>query len=422
MTPDEETLLRNIGVLLLGDLAGFTAMTLVYGVFVLLFSISTHKILKRGIKSNPNFLLFLTSLLTFLISTLYWSAYLASFATLVREMLVNTDIGPLDTGGSFDGIDSKVLRFSRIQNWTATVLPMISDAVVVWRAWEICSDRRWIIFGPIVLLIGTVGAGLGYLGVVSSEPLNIVGGLGGTPTWKNTFISFLTFSLVVNVVSTAFIIYKLWYSRRVPTAVPSAAAGKKISKSQVVTIVLIDSGLLYAATQVVNFVLELVKPIPNSSLYFSERVITSMYTLSTVRPSLSRTFTFIPGSLTAPPLLQAMHPTTVALLVITQHSIINIFGFGPPPVQNEKPAAVSGSAGGGGARPATAGHLSFARPTTLLSGTNNTAPSADQSSASAVSSIFDGRSEKGAILQDDAFIDDDDRVMDEKKQTRTAPF
>ncbi|KAG5717671.1 hypothetical protein E4T56_gene15408, partial [Termitomyces sp. T112] len=132
MTPDEENLLRDIGVLLLGNLAGFTAMTLVYGVFVLLFSISTYKMINRGIKARTTVAMFVMSLLSFLIATVYWSAYLASFATLVRGILVDTDIGPLDNDDmSFDGINRKNLRFTRMQIWTAQLLPMFSNAVLI---------------------------------------------------------------------------------------------------------------------------------------------------------------------------------------------------------------------------------------------------------------------------------------------------
>ncbi|KAG6840359.1 hypothetical protein C0991_007216 [Blastosporella zonata] len=131
MTPQEETLLRDIGVLLLGNLAGFTAMTLVYGVFILLFSICSYKIANRGTKTLATAVVFYTGVIAFLITTVYWCAYLASFATLVRGILVDTDVGPLDTNGSFEGINAKNLRFVRMQSWTGQLLPMISDAVLL---------------------------------------------------------------------------------------------------------------------------------------------------------------------------------------------------------------------------------------------------------------------------------------------------
>lgn len=76
----------------------------------------------RGIKARSTVVMFVMSLLSFLIATVYWCAYLASFATLVRGILVDTDIGPLDTGGSYDGINKKNLRFTRMQIWTAQLL------------------------------------------------------------------------------------------------------------------------------------------------------------------------------------------------------------------------------------------------------------------------------------------------------------
>ncbi|KAF8055360.1 hypothetical protein FPV67DRAFT_838130 [Lyophyllum atratum] len=305
MTPDEENLLRDIGVLLLGNLAGFTAMTLLYGVFVLLFSISTYKITHRGLKTRAAIIMFCTTLVTFLLATIYWSAYLASFATQVRGILVDTDIGPLDTG-SFEGIDKKSLPFTNLENWSAQLLPMISDAVVVWRAWMFYDEQRFAMIAPIALLVGTVGSGLGFLGFSSSESANIIGGIAvnASMTRQNTFLSFSALSLATNVVSTVLIIYKIWSRGEPAGTIGIGQKGLKPSLFQSYVILLVETGILYAATQVINLVLELVRATPNSSLYFGERVITSVYTLCT-----------------------AMYPTIVVILVITQRSVANVYGF-----------------------------------------------------------------------------------------------
>jgi len=34
---------------------------------------------------------------------------------------------------------------------------MLSDLVVIWRAWAVILDQRWVILVPFILWIGTVG-------------------------------------------------------------------------------------------------------------------------------------------------------------------------------------------------------------------------------------------------------------------------
>ncbi|KAG6895401.1 hypothetical protein C0992_001468, partial [Termitomyces sp. T32_za158] len=110
----------------------------------------------RGIKARSTVVMFVMSLLSFLIATVYWCAYLASFATLVRGILVDTDIGPLDTGGSYDGINEKNLRYIRMQIWTAQLLPMFSNAVLILRVRVLYPKKPWVLIAPIALLAGSI--------------------------------------------------------------------------------------------------------------------------------------------------------------------------------------------------------------------------------------------------------------------------
>jgi len=335
--------------------------------------------------------MFCTTLVTFLLATLYWSAYLASFATQVRGILVDTDIGPLDTG-NFDGINKRELPFTNLENWAAQILPMISDAVVVWRAWVLYDEQRLAMIAPIVLLVGTIGSGIGFLGFSSSEKVNIVGGIGGSVIRQNTFISFSALSLATNVITTALIIYKLWFHGHPAGSLGVGQKNIKPSRFQTTAVLLVEAGILYAATQIINLVMELVKSRPDTSLYFGGRVITSVYTLCT-----------------------AMYPTIVVILVITQRSITNIYGFIAliPKKSGINIRSV-------GARSATAGHLSFAAA--APAGTQISADTEFTEARSRIVSVtipFDQQSEKDRDIVRD--IGNDDILLNEK-HTKTAPF
>ncbi|KAG6817248.1 hypothetical protein H0H87_011305 [Tephrocybe sp. NHM501043] len=405
MTADEEILLRDIGVLLLGNLAGFTAMTLVYG-------------LNRGFKNRATAIVFTTAVITFLIATVYWCAYLASFATLVRGILVDTDIGPLDTGGSYDGINQKNLRFVRMQSWTAQLLvslilmtpcilltsfhrkqPMISDAVLVWRVHVMYPANSFILIVPIVLLAGTigeskrywesdgdnfkvlVGSGFGLLGVISSQDFNVTGVLGATKLWKDIFLSYLSLSLATNVVCSLFITKHMIHLQR-----EKGNIGKKLNMSQlrVLSIVFIETGLMYASSQAINLALELVKPKQDSSLYFAAVVITSIYAVCA-----------------------AMYPTVVILLQVIQRSTLHLFEEIPIIAKPANVAVKSARA-----RTATRGHLSFAAPVTHHTNGSDTSTETPQ----IVSFAVNGQPEKAQTV-----IDSSERLDQhfDEKQTKT---
>ncbi|KAG6861633.1 hypothetical protein C0995_014072 [Termitomyces sp. Mi166 len=377
MTPSEEDLLRDIGVLLLGNLAGFTAMTLVH----------------RGIKARITVVMFVMSLLSFLIATVYWCAYLASFATLVRGILVDTDIGPLDTGGSFDGINKKNLRFTRMQIWTAQLLPIFSNAVLILRVRVLYPKKPWILIAPIALLAGSIGTGFGLLGVISTQnPGDVTGVLGPTKLWKDIFLSYLALTLATNMISSLLISLEVV---RLQKDKGNIGATLKISQARVVVIILLESGLLFAACQAINLGLELVKPGKDSSLYFGAIVITSIYTICS-----------------------ALYPTVTLLLITVQRSIPHLYG--QIPIEPKKPSNVAVK--NTGARTATRGHLSFAQAATTQLGTvhaiDGTTTSAQNPQV--VSFLVDSNQspDKARTVIE---ISNNEEKMDDK-QTKTAPF
>ncbi|KAG6915945.1 hypothetical protein DXG01_009167 [Tephrocybe rancida] len=417
MTPDDEKLLREIGVLLLGNLAGFTAMTLVYGMsspfahfrsrirttilhFFLQARVRRRRIpvelepshddifRNRGMKNRITKLMFCISLITFLIATVYWCAYLASFATLVRGILVDTDIGPLDTG-SFDGINHKNLRFTRMQDWTAQLLPMISDAVLLWRVRVMYPTKPWILIAPIIPLIGTIGSGFGLLGVMSTQPDNVTGVLGATEIWRKIYLSYLSLSLVTNTISAALIFSA---TMQLEKSHGNIGATLNMSQFRVYIIILLESGVCYAASQAINLAFQLVKPSSDSSLYFAAIVITSIYAVCT-----------------------AMYPTVALTLVTIQRSIPHLFGQVPIIAKPSSGAAAKG-AGGASGRQATMGNLAFAQ-----NGTTHHTAGTDVTSAGPQIISFvvgNGHPEKARTMVDSS------ENLDEKpneKQVRSAP-
>ncbi|KAG6835013.1 hypothetical protein H0H93_005624, partial [Arthromyces matolae] len=136
----------------------------------------------------------------------------------------------------------------------------------------------------------------------------------------------------------------------------------------------------------INLGLELVKPTPDSSLYFAGIVLTSVYVICS-----------------------AMYPTVSLLLFTVQRSIPHLFGQIPIEV---KPSSTSSKAAG--TRPATMGHLSFAQAATQMGtqGMTDTTMSNSQIVSFVVNDNPDKTQTFGGILNSD-------EKLTEEKQIKT---
>ncbi|GLB43237.1 hypothetical protein LshimejAT787_1301380 [Lyophyllum shimeji] len=95
--------------------------------------------------------------------------------------------------------------------------------------------------GPLALLTGIIGSGVGFLGFSSSEKVDIVGGIGGSVTGKNAFVSFSALSLATHVITTTLILYKI--------CVGVGAKNIKPSRLLTTSVLLVEPGISYAATR-----------------------------------------------------------------------------------------------------------------------------------------------------------------------------
>ncbi|KAG5726256.1 hypothetical protein E4T56_gene6518, partial [Termitomyces sp. T112] len=289
---------------------------------------------------------------------------------------------------------------TRMQIWTAQLLPMFSNAVLISRVRVLYPKKTWILIAPILLLAGSIGSGFGLLGVISTqEPgitrsalVDVTGVLGPSKLWKNIFLSYLALTLGTNVISSLLISLEVL---RLQKDKGNIGTTLKISQARVIVIILLESGILFAVCQIINLGLELVKPSPDSSLYFGAIVITSIYTICS-----------------------ALYPTVSILLITVQRSIPHLFG--QIPIEPKKPSNVAVK--NTGARSATRGHLSFAPAAATTLGTIHPIDGTTTSvqNPQVVSFLLDNNQHPDKV-QTVIEISNDQEKMDEK-HTKTAPF
>lgn len=332
MTPEETALVQRLGNNLIIGLAWLITLTLLYGIFILLFTISTAIIIRRGLKAFPQRAMFAVTLVTFLIASVHWAAQLAGATILIRYVMINNPELPFLQ--RLPVFRAKIYQPNLIILWTTQILPIINDAVVIWRARVLFPQQKWIIIPPMTLWIGLVGTSFAYLGLQVSPAVVTNSASTGLPSTEGHLLtSTFAISIATNISATLLIGYKLWSHRKV--VVKNLGLGGRRSQVQNVLIVLVESGVIYCALQTATLILTLV---PDSTAGTGSGRI----------PGLVFFATYV--------LLSAMYPTIVVVLVNSQRSTADIYELTGVVV------TLGDKVHGPGARPATLGHLSFAAP------------------------------------------------------------
>ncbi|KAG6914328.1 hypothetical protein DXG01_000976 [Tephrocybe rancida] len=136
--------------------------------------------------------------------------------------------------------------------------------------------------------------------------------------------------MATNVVTTLIITYKLWSHRKF--VVENLGNTQRRSQAQKVLDILVESGFVYCALQVVTLTLDSLPDAPRqgTSYAYAVQVFLCSYTV-----------------------VSAMYPTIIIVLVNTQRSFVDTYGFS----EAEDHGHVQPDSQ---YRPATMGHLSFA--------------------------------------------------------------
>ncbi|KAF8063154.1 hypothetical protein FPV67DRAFT_230920 [Lyophyllum atratum] len=281
-----------------------------------------HILVHRGLKTSASRMMLAVSIISFLLATLQWADFTAFFVLEIRILL--DDGVPLDAEKLFTNSRS-LFHLAEIFNWVSQLLTFISDCVVVWRAWAVFPYQRWLMLGPLALLLGTSASGFAHLVLTSSDNVLAAEQFGRQAIAQNLFNAFLALSLATNALATFLMAYKLWTHRK---SLRRLGLRQKTSPAQTVLILLTESGAIYCGLQLINLVMEF---LPNASLSSTTDYVNSVIL------GIYISFT-------------AMYPTMIAVLVHKRCSIADAIA---PPAQFHTSETMDNS-------PATPGHLSFA--------------------------------------------------------------
>lgn len=89
ITTSERAALKTFGYTLLENMTGITTSALIYGVFVLLFSLSTTSVHRRRFNPPATWAMFGTTMLSFVLATVYCTTSFAGSVMYVQQRLLN---------------------------------------------------------------------------------------------------------------------------------------------------------------------------------------------------------------------------------------------------------------------------------------------------------------------------------------------
>ncbi|THU80954.1 hypothetical protein K435DRAFT_938502, partial [Dendrothele bispora CBS 962.96] len=208
--------------------------------YVALMPMFIYIMLKRGLETKMQKFLFWMSLFMFLLATVYW---VLSFWTFIKAIQV-TFFSPELHLNQDD-------QFNFLPMWSAIVLLnyVITDGVVVWRAWTLCQDEsRKVLYSAIFFLICD---SLSVLATIILRLLLYINHDTNTPINKHLIraidiaqVSNLVLSSLTNIISTSTVSVKAWRFRHEIKQTLSASHSRQ-SAGMRVMVLLVESGIIY---------------------------------------------------------------------------------------------------------------------------------------------------------------------------------
>ncbi|KAJ7282870.1 hypothetical protein C8J57DRAFT_1296814 [Mycena rebaudengoi] len=254
--PESVSALRDRGQVVMYYAFGLVAQTFFFGVYSVLMTLSTRMLLRGGLRAKVSRVIFGVMSFMYMLSAAYW-AY--SVAGVAQRMLRYID-SAVRSGST--PVQSSVLKWSPLFNAIVLVNYVLSDGVVVWRAWVICMrHHRKYIYIPMFFL------GLTTISVFGTIVVRIVG-LNSPAidmkTWVDMLqISGIVLSLISNISATGVVGATAWQHRKLIRAAFSDQV--KSTGSGRVLALIVESGVLYCLSGIFLLVSSLIR-LPHGTL------------------------------------------------------------------------------------------------------------------------------------------------------------
>ncbi|KAJ6594249.1 hypothetical protein B0H19DRAFT_1094631 [Mycena capillaripes] len=244
------------------EVIALVVQTSIFGVYTVLTALSTRMFLKRGLKARENRVIFIIMIFVYLLSMAYWFYSVADVVHRMRVFLRDPR-NPINFTA-----DDTLTKWLFLFNALVLVNYIFSDAIVVWRAWIICSGgyRKYLSI-TIVFLILTVASVTSTIifkifmlvkfpdtqlpkGSLLAEGVDVLQ------------ISNLAFSLISNLSATAVVGAITWQHRQ---EIRGVFVKMKTTKAEQTLTLIVESGVLYCISGLTILISSLIR-LPHGTL------------------------------------------------------------------------------------------------------------------------------------------------------------
>jgi len=223
---------RELALVELYHTMGIIPLTFVYGVYSCLVPVFVFVMLTKGLRTRIRKLLFFMSLFMYIMCTTHWCLSVANTIMVYK----NDFVSPTSV---------EVSLYLTLFTTIILVNYFLTDGVVVWRAWVLCSDRsRWLLKIPIALqccLAVSITITIGFRIRLSVSPISPDLLALMTSAMNISQTANLVFSLLTNISATTIISMKAWKFRR---DITQEFARTQTSGNRIMAMI-VESGILY---------------------------------------------------------------------------------------------------------------------------------------------------------------------------------
>ncbi|KAJ7072056.1 hypothetical protein C8F01DRAFT_226271 [Mycena amicta] len=141
ITPSQAAQLDGAGEGVIYCIVGLTVQTLFFGVYTILIWLSTRMLLERRLKTTVNKVMFVITVFMYLLSAAFWIYSIADCVDRIQGL-----VSQAKRPGLRQPDHTKVTMWSPLINAVVAINYVLSDGVVVWRAWILClrNHRKYL--------------------------------------------------------------------------------------------------------------------------------------------------------------------------------------------------------------------------------------------------------------------------------------
>ncbi|KAJ7693335.1 hypothetical protein B0H17DRAFT_1059787 [Mycena rosella] len=243
---------------------GLVVQTFFFGIYTVLMVLSTRMLMKRGLKTRAHKVTFAMTIFMYFLSAAYW---IYSIADVVDRMKVY--ISDLLNPVNFSAGHDTVTKWSPLFNALVLVNYIISDSVVVWRAWilSLRNYRKYLAVTMFFLVVTTVSVTctiiFRIIAVVQFPWVKLPSSSYLIQGINILQMSNLGMSLLSNLSATIVVGATLFHHRQRIRA--AFSDNKKSTKADQILTLLVESGVLYSISGVIVLVASVIK-LPEGTL------------------------------------------------------------------------------------------------------------------------------------------------------------